>query len=86
MADFFDALGETLLDVGKSIGNAYANTLGNSSAALETTTAADDSDKITIGGVTVTPLGIIMTRLFQKMNLLRCKIRSPNAQGIDGRL
>lgn len=61
MADFFDALGETLLDVGKSIGNAYANTLGNSSAALETTTAADDSDKITIGGVTVTPLGIVVT-------------------------
>ena len=61
MADFFDALGETLLDVGKTIGNAYANTLGNSSAALETTTAADDSDKITIGGVTVTPLGIVVT-------------------------
>lgn len=59
---FFDWLGSTIKDVGTAFANSYGSSIGSNSPALnETTTTTQATDTITIGGVTITPVGIIMT-------------------------
>lgn len=60
---FFDWLGSTIKDVGTAFANSYGSSIGNNSPALNETasTTTQATDTFTIGGVTVTPAGIIMT-------------------------
>lgn len=70
--DFFEKLGNSLLKVGETAGINWANTVGNSSPAMATTSADDDTNGInisttalvlTVGGVIG---GLILVALLVK--------------------
>lgn len=60
---WWDTLWGGIVDVSKVASAAYvtASTVGNSSPATTTTSSTPAADTFTIGGVTVTPMGIIFT-------------------------
>lgn len=62
-SSWWDTLWEGVVDISKAASSAYvtAATVGSSSPATATTSSAQPADTFTIGGVTVTPMGIVVT-------------------------